>query len=105
MAIALKPHVENRLGSWSSPTVQITNALSRICPELITPRNCSLSPRNVSASSAIRVGVYFSIVRYTAAGEILDADNGRFASFPISVNTVDLPHLITGEATFKIGAT
>ena len=51
----------------------MTDAEIRPCPEFSTPRNSSLSFRNVSASSMMRQGLAASIVLNTADGVMLAA--------------------------------
>src|SRR5262249_16967742 len=70
----------------------------------IRPRNSSFWLRHTSASSRSSVGVYFSIVRKSAAGEILAEASGHFASFPIIARASDFPHRSAGAVTLTIGA-
>jgi hypothetical protein len=63
------------------------------------PRTSSLSRRKLSASSTSRVGQYFSTMRKSAAGEMLELSSGRGTSRASNDSVVVLPQRFSGEVS------
>src|SRR5262249_9295668 len=95
--------VEKAAGSCSSPTVRMTMAVLRVWPALTIPRSSSLSLRNVSASSRISVGRYFSIDLKHAAGEMCEPGSARLVGGAINWRSVVLPQRIVGLLATRRG--
>ena len=102
MPMALGANVEYSLGSWLSGSQRMTPS-PRVQPLLMTARKSSLSTSAVSASSMIKQGAHFVMLRKSAGPLMETFGNPHHTKKLMTLSKVVLPESFSAEVANNIG--